>query len=355
LTRLVYLNVDPESKEEFYVNYEYKNCNDELSVILTGRLTVELPELEVNLQKQLAVKRIIDEVLYKYEVTTKETSLVASDIEQKAGLYLACKKLEGVSENTIYNYRLELQHFNDFFKKPVSTFNSMDIRMYMASIGKGIQENTLNTKMVPIRDFFQWLQNEEYIISNPTKKVKSVKEPVRERDPLTDAQVERIREGLADIRDKAIFEFLLSTGTRLSEAVGVKISDIDMNRMTLLVIGKGNKQRRVYFNDRTKIVLEKYLSNRKGQCEYLFCGSRRPYTQLKQRAIQLIINKIEKKTEPGRNLHPHIFRHTFATRALKYMPLESVQSLLGHSEISTTLIYAKTNESNTEFMYRKIG
>lgn len=335
--------------------YEYKNCNDELSVILIGRLTLELPELEVNLQKQLALKRVIDEVLYKYEVTTKETSLVASDISQKAGLYLACKKLEGVSENTIYNYRLELLHFNDFFNKPVSTINSMDIRMYMSSIGNGVQENTLNTKMVPIRDFFQWLQNEEYIISNPTKKVKSVKEPIRERDPLTDQQVEIIREGLSDVKDKSIFEFLLATGCRLSELVNIKISDIDWNRMSLLVIGKGNKQRRIYFNDRTKIVLEKYLSTRKGECESLFCSSKRPYGQLKQRAIQLIVKNIEEKTNPGRNLHPHIFRHTFATKALKYMPLESVQALLGHSQISTTLIYAKTNEASTEFMYRKIG
>jgi integrase/recombinase XerD len=337
------------------VNYEYKSCNDELSVILTGRLTVELPELEVNLQKQLSIKRIIDEVLYKYEVTTKETSLVASDIEQKAGLYLACKKLEGISPNTFYNYRLELQHLNTFFNKPVSTITSMDIRMYMATIGKEVQANTLNTKMVPIRDFFAWLQNEEYIISNPTKKVKSVKEPIRERDPLTDKQVEIIREGLADIRDKAIFEFLLATGCRLSELTGIKISDLDMERMTLLVIGKGNKQRRIYFNDRTKIILEKYLSNRPGQCEYLFCSGRRPYGKLKQRAVQLVIQKIEDKTNPGKHLYPHIFRHTFATKALNYMPLESVQALLGHSQISTTLIYAKTNEANTEFMYRKIG
>lgn len=334
---------------------EYKNCNDELSVILLGRLTVELPELEVNLQKQLSIKRVIDEVLYKYEVTTKETSLVTSDIEQKAGLYLACKKLEGISEKTYYNYRLELQHLNNFFNKPISTVNSMDIRMYMATIGKSVQENTLNTKMVPIRDFFQWLQDEEYIISNPTKKVKSVKEPIRERDPLTDQQVEIIREGLTDIRSKSIFEFLLATGCRLSELTNIKISDIDWNRMSLLVIGKGNKQRRIYFNDRTKIVLEKYLSNRKGECESLFCSSRRPYGQLKQRAIQLIVKNIEEKTNPGRNLHPHIFRHTFATKALKYMPLESVQALLGHSQISTTLIYAKTNEASTEFMYRKIG
>lgn len=337
------------------MDFEYKSCNDELSVILTGRLTVELPELEVNLQKQLNIKRIIDEVLYKYEVTTKETSLVASDISEKTGLYLACKKLEGISERTLYNYRLELQHLNDFFNKPVTTINSMDIRMYMATIGKGVQANTINTKMVPVRDFFTWLQNEEYIISNPTKKVKSVKEPIRERDPLTDKQVEIIREGLTDIRDKAIFEFLLATGCRLSELTGIKVSDLDMERMTLLVIGKGNKQRRVYFNDRTKIVLEKYLSNRKGECEYLVCSCRRPYNRLKQRAIELVVENIEKKTNPGKHLYPHIFRHTFATKALNYMPLESVQALLGHSQISTTLIYAKTNEANTEFMYRKIG
>lgn len=338
------------------MEYNYKNCNEEASIILLGKLTLDMPALEIDLQKQLDIKRLIDEVLYKYEVTTKETALITSDINQKASLYLACKKLEGLSKGTLYNYRMELEKFDLFFHKPISTISSMDIRMYMGSITDGRMASTINTKMVPIRDFFQWLQNEEYIISNPTKKVKAMKEPYRERTPLTNEQVEIVRDGLIDRRDKAIFEFLLATGCRVGEIINIKISDIDWTRMSLLVIGKGNKQRRVFFNERTKVVLNKYINNRKNISEYLFTSIRLPFNQLGTRGVQVIINKIESKTGVGTNLYPHIFRHTFATRALSSgMPLEVVQVLLGHETIDTTRIYAKVKETNIEHMYKQIA
>jgi len=299
-----------------------KNYNEEASMILLGRLAMEMPLLEVDMQQQLKIKRVIDEVLYKYEVKTKQTALVTSDIVAKAKLYLACKKLEGLSSKTIYNYILQLKQFRDFFHKPVS---------------------------------IQWLQNEEYIISNPTKKIKPIKEPHRERTPLTDEQVEIIRDGLIGRRDKAIIEFLLSTGCRVGELVNIEIGQVDWFKMSLLVIGKGNKQRKVFFNERTKIALNKYLESRKGESIYLFCGERRPHNKLTTRAIQNIINKIAVKTNININLHPHIFRHTFATRALSSgMPIEIVQALLGHEKIDTTQVYAKVKETNVEYMYRRI-
>lgn len=338
------------------MEYSYKNCNEEVSIIMLGRLTLEIPTLEIDLQKQLSVKRLIDEVLYKYEVTTKETALVTSDINQKASLYLACKKLEGVAKGTLYNYGMELGKFDTFFNRPVSTITSMDIRMYMGSITEGRMPSTVNTKMVPIRDFFKWLQNEEYIVSNPTKKIKAMKEPHRERTPLSNEQVEIIRDGLDDKRGKAIFEFFLATGCRVGEVINVKISEIDWNRMSLLVVGKGDKQRRVFFNERTKVALKKYIDNRASYSEYLFVSSRFPFNKLGTRGVQLIFNKIEAKTEVGTNLYPHIFRHTFATRALSSgMPLEVVQVLLGHETIDTTRIYAKVKETNIEHMYKQIA
>lgn len=334
---------------------KYKNCNDEVSVILTGRLTLLIPQLELDLQKQLDVKRAIDEILYRYEVTTKETSLVTSDIRQKASLYIACKKLEGLSKGTIYNYSIELDKFDKYFNKPVSTINSMDIRMYMGSLIEGRAEATVNTKMTPIRDFFSWLQNEEYIIANPTKKVKAIKEPKRERVPLTNEQVELLRESLVDKRDKAIVEFMLSTGCRIGELVGVKISDIDWSRKTLLVIGKGDKERRIYFNDRAKIYMKKYIKERLGNSEYLICSNNKPYNQISVRGVQKVVSRIKDASGIDANIHAHIFRHTFATHALDTTPIDVVQKILGHGQISTTQGYCHTKQSNVEYLYKKIN
>lgn len=334
-------------------SYEYRDCSNELSVILTGKITMLFPELQVDLQRQLEVKKTIDEALYKYEVTSKETALVTSDIEQKARLYIQCKKIEGLSPKTIYNYSLELNKFSQFLHKPISTINSMDIRMYMAAMAEHRSESTTNTKMTVIRDFFHWLQNEEYIISNPTKKIKPVKEPKRERQPLTDEEVEIIRESLEDIREKAMFEFLLSTGCRADEVVNVKISDIDWSKMSLMVVGKGNKERRIYFNQRTKVILRKYLEVRDWRSEYLFCSLRGKHGKIGTRALQKVISNIGERV--GIHLYPHLMRHTFATRALNAgMALEIVQALLGHSNVGTTQIYAKVKEFNIQHAYRQL-
>ena len=222
-------------------------------------------------------------------------------------------------------------------------------------MNEGLKPVTINNRMSKIRDFFQWLQNEEYIISNPCKKIKDIKSAKYERQPLSDEQVEIIREGLEDVRDKAIVEFFLSTGCRCSEVTNIKLTDIDWNNKTLLVIGKGNKQRRVYFTDRCKIVLHKYLNNRAGNSKYLFCSSRKPYGKLTNRGLEIIVKKVGEKTKVGIHLHPHLFRHTFATKALNQgMPIEMVQLLLGHSKIETTQIYAKVKQTNLEYYYKKL-
>lgn len=338
------------------MEYHSRAGNEELSLKIINMLVEELPFLEMQVQTQVNIKRKLDELLYKYEINSKSTAVVTSDILEKAKLYLACKKLEGQSQSTLYNKALELKSFANYFNKPVSTITSMDLRMYISNMNKNIKPVTINNKMSKIKDFFQWLQDEEYIISNPCKKIKDIKDTKLERQPLTDEQVEIIREGLKDIRDKAVVEFFLATGCRCSEVANVKVKDIDWNNKTLFVIGKGNKERRVYFTDKCKIVLSKYLSSRAGNSEYLFCSSRFPYGKLTNRGLEIIVKKIGIKTNIGVHLHPHLFRHTFATRALNQgMPIEMVQLLLGHSKIETTQIYAKVKQANIEYFYKKLG
>lgn len=336
-------------------NFNYRNCNDEVVVKLIGKLSLEMPELEVNLQEQLSVKRIIEEVLYNYEVTSKETALVSSDIEGKINYFLATKKLEGLSEKTLKNYEYRLNKLNLFFNKPVSTITAADIKMFMYANAEGKQQNSLNTFMTPIKLFFQWLQNEEFIIKNPCAAIKPVKEAKRLRKPLTEEQVEILRDCFSSRRDRALIEFFLATGCRVDEVVKVKLCDIDFNRKTLLVIGKGNKQRRVYFTERCKRALLNYLDTREDTKPWLFVSERGEHEKLTTRGVQQVIKKLKDRSGLDIKLSPHIFRHTFATMALNSgMKIEVLQTILGHENIATTQVYAKIIENNVEYAYRRI-
>lgn len=335
--------------------FNYRNCNDELAIKLIGRITLEIPELEMDLPKQLSIKRLIEEVIYNYEVTSKETALVTSDLEGKINYFLATKKLEGLSAKTLRNYRYTLDKLQNTFYKPVSTITTADIKMLMYSEAEKKSPSSMNTFMTPIRLFFQWLQNEEFIIKNPCASIKPVKEPKRMRKPLTEEQVEILRDTDLSLREKAILEFFLSTGCRLTEVLNVKIKDIDFNNKTLLVVGKGNKERRVYFTERCKRTLLNYINSREDSCESLFITDRKPCRQISPRGMQVIINKIQAKSGLDIHIFPHVFRHTFATHALNSgMKLEVVQAILGHEDAATTQIYAKLNQSSIEHSYRKL-
>lgn len=334
----------------------YRNCNDEVIVKLIGKLTIELPSLQVDLQEQLKVKKVIEEVLYNYEVTSRETALTTSDLEGKINYFLATKKLEGLSPRTLRNYEYTLRKLQNVFHKSVSTITTADIKMLMYSEAEKKSPSSMNTFMTPIRLFFQWLQNEEFIIKNPCASIKPMKEPKRMRKPLTEEQVEQLRDSMLTRRERAILEFFLSTGCRLSEVLNVKVRDIDFVNKTLLVIGKGNKERRVYFTERCKRSLNNYLKSREDESEYLFITDRKPYRKISPRGMQVIINKMQMKAGLDIHIHPHIFRHTFATQALRSgMKPEVIQQILGHEDVGITLkVYAKLAQSEVEHSYRML-
>ena len=337
-------------------NYNYRNCNDEIMVKLLGKITNELPNLEVDFQEQLRVRKVIEEVLYNYEVTSRETALTTSDLEAKINYFLATKKLEGLSPRTLRNYEYILRKLQNTFYKPVGTITTADIKMLMYAEVEKKSPSSMNTFMTPIKLFFTWLQNEEFIIKNPCASIKPAKEPKRMRKPLTEEQVEILRDCMLTRRERAILEFFLSTGCRLSEALNVKIKELDFNNKTLLVIGKGNKERKVYFTERCKRALLNYIKDRKDNCEYLFITDRKPYRKLSTRGMEVIVNKMQQKSGLDRNIHPHIFRHTFATHALRSgMKPEVIQQILGHEDVGITLkVYAKLAESDVEHSYRML-
>ncbi len=331
------------------------NLNEEASIRITGRITLLIKQLESDLQLQLEVKRAIDETLYDYEVCSKSKDLITSDILEKAQLYIAVKKLEGLSKSTLYNYTLFLSKFNQFFHKPCSTITTMDLRMYLATIGNDKKASTINGYITCLKNFFGWLQNEEYILKNPSAKLKPTKVPKVILEGYKTDNLEKLRDACNTIREKALFELLESTACRISEIVNLKIIDINWSEQSAKVTGKGNKQRIVYFSTRAKLYIQSYLESRNSSCEYIFISEKFPYNHIKSRAIQLIISKIKQKSGVDERVHAHKFRRTQATHLLNSgMSLQGVQKILGHESPETTQRYAQISQENLKNEYKRL-
>ena len=331
------------------------NLKEELSTKLIGKLTLELTDLQVDIQKQLKIKHLIDEVLNKYEVTSLETALITSDIIEKARIYLATKELEGLSKTTLKNYAYFLNKFADYINKPVSTINTVDLRLFLKFSTSNNKATTINSKIQMLKSFFGWLQNEGYIISNPAAKLKTTKTPKRLRKALTLMEVEKIRESINSLREKAIFEFLLSTGCRVSEVSNLKVSDLNFRDNSAKVIGKGNKERVVFFSTKAALLIDRYLKIRKGDNQYLFTCSKAPYAKLGVRSFQKIISNLAKKAYIDHSVFPHLLRHTFATiSANKNISVVALQQLMGHESPETSQKYYELNTEVLKSEYRKV-
>ena len=304
------------------------NLNEELSIRLLGKLTLLMPVLEQNLSLQLEVKSEIDETLYDYEISSKCTDLITSDIEEKTQIFLACKRLEELSEKTLKNYEGFLNKLDLFFTKPCSTINIMDLRMFLKVMSVNKQASTVNGYITCLKGFFGWLQNEEYLIKNPAAKLKQTKVPKVIRQGYKAENIEKLREACVTEREKTLFELLDSTACRISELDNIKLDDINWNEESIIVNGKGSKERIVYFSTKAKLHMKKYLETRKGISEYLFISEKAPYNHIKVRALQLIISKIKDRAEVEERVHCHKFRRTQATRLLNSgMRIEGVQGI----------------------------
>jgi len=331
------------------------SLNEEFSIRLLGKLTLMLQPLEQNLSLQLEAKKVIDETLYDYEITTKCTDLVTSDIEEKAVIYLACKRLEGLSSKTLDNYRLFLNKLDLFFNKPCSTIETMDLRMFLAYMGENKQATTVNGYITMLKGFFGWLQSEECILKNPAFKLKQTKVPRVILQPYKPENLERLREACKTEREKALFELLDSTACRISELDNIKLSDINWEEKSIKVLGKGNKERLVFFSTKAKLHMKGYLKSRAGESEYFFIAERGLHEHIKVRALQLILGKIKDRAGVDERVHCHKFRRTRATILLNSgMRIEGVQGILGHTTPSTTQIYAQLSQENLKNEYRRL-
>ncbi len=288
-------------------------------------------------------------VLIDYSIQ-KQYSSASADLDTRIRHFLGAKKIDGLSPKTLDNYRLYLTRFAAYVRKDTVDIRTDDIRSYISSLT--LKESSILTIINTLRSFFVWLTVEETISKNPMLKIKTLKQRRRNmRKSLTLEELERLRAACVTIREKALVEFFYSTGCRISEVAGIRLSDVDFAGRSVRVIGKGDKERIVYFSIKAKLYLEEYLRQRPGGV-MLFANTRAPYTGIHTRSIQKIIRHLGERAALPERLHPHLLRHTFATLALNNgMDITVIQKLLGHSQLSTTEIYTSISLENVRVAY----
>ena len=327
------------------------NHNEEFKRNLLIKL---IDNVEIDFKQQQIIEGILVELLQDYTVSKIETALTVSDIPEKVTMYLQAKRLEGLSDLTLKNYFYLLRKLAAFSHKQVKDINLNDLRTFLFQECEGLKETTMQVKVTYLQSFFKWLVDEDIIDKDPSRKLPRIRVPQRLRNALTIEEVEKLRMACADVRERAILEMLLATGCRLSELIGMNIEDLNFKDNSIRVIGKGNKERIVFFNPRTKVHLDKYLENRKGNSDALFVGSRKPYNRLGSRAVEKIINKIATRAGFDKAVFPHLFRHTMASLGLQAgANIVAIQSLLGHSSVTTTERYAQNNLENVKHEYNQ--
>jgi integrase/recombinase XerD len=314
---------------------------------LVGYIMEQVP---INVEQ---TKSELSSILTRYYVTRVEQDEVHPDLTEKIKWFLSSKKLEGLSPITLEGYDLELRLFRDAVKKRAQDITSADIRVYLGQ-KQGLKMSTIGRKLSVLKSFFSWLAGEEIIQRDPTAKLKPPKTEKRLPKALSIEELEMLREACETVRQRAFIEVLYATGCRLSEVHQLNIKDINNQSMSCNVIGKGDKEREVYFSFKAMYHLNKYLNSREDDCEALMVTIRKPYRRLSKRGIQREIAAIAKNAGIESKVSPHSMRHTFATLTLNNgAELVAVQELLGHSSPDTTLRYARITEERKREQHKK--
>lgn len=300
-----------------------------------------------------ALQEDVKSIFSEYNIARKENQK-RPNLKKRIEHFLAVKKVDGLSEKTLSNYRINLGVFARQVEKNVAQITTDDIREYMVYLTtqRKLKDSSLVTHVNTLRSFFSWMFTEGLIKSNPMLKIKSKKLDKRgSRHGLTLEEMEKLRDACKTYREKAIVEIYYSTGCRLSEIANATMDDVNLQERTIQVKGKGGKFRTVYFSSRAKYMLSEYLKeSHKGH--YLFCSARKPYNGLGIRTIQQIIRQLGERANISRQVHPHLLRHTFATDLVNAgVDITVIQTLLGHTDPSTTLIYAEMSPLTTRRQY----
>ena len=288
-------------------------------------------------------------------------------------MFINAKKIEGCSLRTLNYYRSSVRHMLSMIKTPVRKITTEQLREYLAAYQQinNCGKSTVDNIRRNISSFFSWLEEEDHILKSPMRRIHKIKTKTKVKETISDEDIERLRDHCEEIRDLAIIDLLYSTGIRVGELVNLDINDINFEERECIVYGKGEKERRVYFDAKAKLHLQDYIASRTDSNPALFVTLDSPYDRLKISGVEIRLRSLSpydrlkisgveiRLRSLGRKLnltkiHPHKFRRTMATRAIdKGMPIEQVQKLLGHSQIDTTMQYAIVNQNNVKNSHQK--
>ena len=321
--------------------------------LITEVMQLMLPVLDNAQLKQL--KQAMEQALYRYEVTGKEVKPEEDDSNGLIAMFIAAKRIEGCSEKTLKYYQTTIDAMVSALGKNVRHILTEDLRTYLTEYQNKNRSSrvTIDNIRRIFSSFFSWLEDEDYIIKSPVRRIHKVKTVSSIKETYSDEELEKMRDNCEELRDLAMIDMLASTGMRVGEMVLLNRADINFAERECVVFGKGDKERIVYFDARAKLHLQEYLDSRTDNNSALFVTLRAPHERIQIGGIEHRLREIGKRLSIQK-VHPHKFRRTLATMAIdKGMPIEQLQRLLGHQRIDTTLQYAMVKQSNVKTAHRK--
>ncbi len=312
---------------------------------ILGEMTEELSVMQLKKLQEVLITHLVE----------AETKTVTASNDEYLEMFINAKKIEGCSARTIVYYRSTVQHMFSLIKTPVRKITTEELREYLTAYQKinNCSKSTVDNIRRNISSFFSWLEEEDHILKSPMRRIHKIKTESKIKETISDEDIEKLRDHCTSIRDIAMIDLLYSTGIRVGELVNLDRKDINFEERECIVYGKGEKERRVYFDAKTKLHLQNYIASRDDTNPALFVTLDAPHDRLKISGVEIRVRKLGRSLNLTK-IHPHKFRRTMATRAIdKGMPIEQVQKLLGHSQIDTTMHYAIVNQTNVKTSHRK--
>lgn len=319
---------------------------------------IDLAEEFLDDNQRIKLKEKLTEICLNYHIEILEQNQkqeIQKNNEDILNRFISSKEIEGCSARTLKYYKDNITKMLDAINLPINEITTETLRNYLSNYKNNSTAGmvTIDNIRRTLSSFFAWLENEDYIVKSPVRRIHKVKATRRVKETLTDENLEKLRDTCTNVRDLAILELLISTGMRVGELTRLNISDINFQERSCIVLGKGNSKREVYFSAKSKMYIEKYLETRTDNNEALFVSLIKPYNRLGISGIEITIRNLGREANINK-VHLHKFRRTMATMTIdKGMPIEQVQKLLGHIKIDTTMEYAIVNQNNVKNSHRK--